>query len=93
MVYRLRSLLLTGIFGFILPVFVIGLGLAGLLIIGVIPVFEHIRQIGLTYLTAFLREFGSGHPVQGVLVLGITSSLVGVLFDTYNFLASSKFVR
>ncbi|MGF1498465.1 MAG: hypothetical protein ACFB8W_16825 [Elainellaceae cyanobacterium] len=93
MAYRLRSLLLTSIFGFILPISAIGLGLVALLLIGTIPVFEEVRQVGLSGLTEVLQEFGSGHPVQGALVISLTSSLVGVLFDTYNSLASSRFVR
>ena len=36
-----------------------------------------------------LATFGSGHPWQGCLVIAITCSLVGAMFDTYVFYQNS----
>jgi hypothetical protein len=81
----LRSLLLTIILSFVAPiVLVIGL-LAALSGIGCIPGLETAGQAGAAQLLQFLGVFGSGCPVQGIIVIGFTCSLVGALFDTYAF--------
>jgi len=36
-------------------------------------------------LLSFLAVFGTGSPLEGVLVIGMTCSIVGALFDTYAF--------
>lgn len=40
---------------------------------------------GTTYLLEFLAVFGSGNPVQGLITLGLTVGVVGVLLDIFNF--------
>ncbi|HBB35808.1 MAG TPA: hypothetical protein DDZ80_06245 [Cyanobacteria bacterium UBA8803] len=81
----LRSLLLTVIISFIAPLVL----LAGLLVIvcliGYVPGLEIIGQTGVTDLWKFLSIFGNGSPIEGAIVIGVTCSLAGALFDTYTF--------
>ncbi|GAC1459093.1 MAG: hypothetical protein NVSMB70_03950 [Chamaesiphon sp.] len=59
--------------------------LASVCLVGYIPGLEAIAQTSSTQILQFLATFGSGCPVQGVLVIGFTCSFVGALFDTYAF--------
>ena len=81
----LRSLLLTVLISFITPVVLLTGLFATLCGIGYLPVVDTIAQIGVTDLLKFLAIFGSGSPLQGIVVIGVTFSLVGALFDTYAF--------
>jgi type III secretory pathway component EscU len=81
----LRSILITGIFSFITPsLFIIGV-LVCLSVLGYVPWFSPISQVGLEQITHFLSVFGSGSSLNGLLVIGLVCSLVGILFDTYTF--------
>ncbi|NJL37811.1 MAG: hypothetical protein HC840_02410 [Leptolyngbyaceae cyanobacterium RM2_2_4] len=81
----LRSILITGIFSFIAPtLFVVGI-LVCLSGLGYVPLFSPISRTGLEQITHFLSVFGSGSSVNGLLVIGLVCSLVGILFDTYTF--------
>ncbi|WP_413166688.1 hypothetical protein ACL6C3_08290 [Capilliphycus salinus ALCB114379] len=79
----LRSVLLTMVLSFLTPILVISFGLASSAIIGCLPFLETIGQFSCQQILQFLATFGSGHPLQGSLIIGITCSLVGGLFDTY----------
>ncbi|MGJ3247226.1 MAG: hypothetical protein ACFE0I_14285 [Elainellaceae cyanobacterium] len=79
----LRSLLIASIVSFAMPVTLIGMVLIGFSVIGVVPYFESIRQVGIEQVLEFLSIFGSGRPLQGVIVIGLACSLVGVLFDSF----------
>ncbi|SRR5579883_2248317 len=81
----IRSLLLTSTFSFVLPIVLLGGVLALLSAAEQIPLIEAIAQGGATKLLQFLSVFGSGDPLQGILVIGLTCALVGGLFDTYAF--------
>ncbi len=81
----LRSLALTMLLSFVAPIVLITVLLATASGIGYIPGLESIGQIGTTQMLSFLTVFGSGCPVQGIMVIGSTCSLVGALFDTYAF--------
>lgn len=81
----LRSLLLTSIFSFIVPVFLVGSVLAFLVGLGYIPFLEAVSQVGVVQISHFLAVFGNGSALQGLIVIGLVCSLVGVLFDTYTF--------
>jgi type III secretory pathway component EscU len=81
----LRSLVLTSLFSFTAPAILIGGIMASLLLIGYVPHFQTLSQVGTEQLSAFLSTFGSGDPLHGVVVIGLTCSLVGGLFDTYAF--------
>ncbi|MEB3340220.1 hypothetical protein [Okeania sp.] len=87
----LRSLLLTSIFSFITPMIVIGVSWMSFALISHLPIVQGIGQFGVTQIWQFLATFGSGHPWQGCLVIAITCSLVGAMFDTYVFCQNSRF--
>ena len=70
---------------FAVPVILIGFILGFLNIIGYFPVFLSLsNQLSLQVLE-FLAIFGNGKPLQGILTLGCTISIVGVLLDILNF--------
>lgn len=81
----LRSLLLTMIFSFTAPVFVIGGGLISVCLLGYVPGLQGTGGAIAFAMKQFLATFGSGSPWQGLVVIGFTCSLVGALFDTYAF--------
>lgn len=81
----LRSLALTILLSFVAPIVLITVLIATSSGISYIPGLETIGQTGTTQLLSFLAVFGSGCPLQGVMVIGLTCSLVGALFDTYAF--------
>jgi hypothetical protein len=79
----LLSVLLTSIFSFLTPILVIGLLWLGFAAISQLPTTSAIGQAGTSEICQFLSTFGSGNPWQGYLIIGLTCSLVGALFDTY----------
>ncbi|MDJ0556518.1 MAG: hypothetical protein QNJ68_19165 [Microcoleaceae cyanobacterium MO_207.B10] len=79
----LRSLLLTSIFSFVTPILLIGVSWTSFALISHLPTLQTIGQSGLTQIWYFLGTFGSGHPWQGCLVIAVTCSLVGAMFDGY----------
>lgn len=81
----LRSLLLTVFFSFITPMLLVGGGLASLFLINYIPGFQGIGQAIGKQILQFLAIFGNGSSFRGLVVIGLTCSLVGALFDTYAF--------
>lgn len=81
----LRSLALTVFLCFIAPFAVIALLLALVIGVSYIPGFESVGSFGTTQLLQFLAVFGSGCPLQGIIVIGFTCGIVGALFDTYSF--------
>ncbi len=81
----LRSLLLTIIFSFIAPIFLVGGALLCLSLIGYIPGLQGMTEAIAAPILQFLSTFGSGSPLQGLFVIALTCSLVGALFDTYAF--------
>lgn len=89
-IHLLRSLVLTGIAGFIAPLLFMGMLITTAFLIGYVPGLDGISHDNLNRLTHFLNVFGSGSPLRGVVVLGIVGGSVGMLFDTYALLATSK---
>lgn len=81
----LRSLFLTILLSFVAPILLVTLLLATLLAIAYIPGLETVGQCGMTQLLQFLAVFGTGNPLQGATIIGLTCSLVGALFDTYAY--------
>lgn len=81
----LRSLLLTIIFSFTVPVFAIGGGLISVFLIGYVPGLQATGQAIASTMQQFLATFGSGSCLRGLVVIGMTCSVVGALFDTYAF--------
>ncbi|WP_240041583.1 hypothetical protein [Okeania hirsuta] len=81
----LRSLLLTSIFSFVTPILLIGVSWTSFALISHFPSLRTIGQFGVAQIWHFLATFGDGHPWQGCLVIAVTFSLVGAMFDTYVF--------
>ena len=81
----LRSLLLTIIFSFVTPMFLVGGALVSLSLISYIPGLQGMRQVIADQILQFLATFGSGNPFRGLVVISLTCSLVGSLFDIYAF--------
>jgi hypothetical protein len=42
-------------------------------------------EMGINQLLQFLTVFGAGSPLPGLLIIGATCSLVGGVFDLFNF--------
>ncbi len=80
-----RSLLLSVLLSFVTPVLFLGGVLGTLLTVSYIPGIALLGQIGQELLLSFLSTFGEGYPLQGVLTIGVTCSMVGGLFDVFNF--------
>ncbi|MBN3890664.1 MAG: hypothetical protein HWQ43_16365 [Nostoc sp. JL31] len=79
----LRSLLLTIIFSFVLPMFLVGGGFLFLSLIGNIPGLQDLTEAIATEIMDFLATFGSGTPLRGLFVISLTFSFVGALFDMF----------
>lgn len=85
-----RSLLLTGLFSFAIPSVFIGGGLTSFYLIRQLPTLRGIGQSGAQLILQFLTTFGNGHPFQGLLIIGMAFSLVGVLFESYLYYLSPR---
>ncbi len=79
----LRSLLLTIIFSFVAPIFLIGGCLLILSLIGNIPGLQELTEAIATEIIHFLATFGTGTPLRGLVVISLTCAFVGALFDMY----------
>jgi hypothetical protein len=81
----LRSLLLTIIFSFVAPMFFVGGLLLILSVIGYLPALQEVAEASANGILHFLAIFGSGTPLPGLLIISLTCSFVGALFDTYAY--------
>jgi hypothetical protein len=90
MFHLLRSVLLTSIFSFLIPVVAFSGIMAVLFLAGYIPSFSVLHQSGINPILSILRVFGSGDAIIGLVLIGSVFSLVGVLFDTYAFCRHQK---
>jgi len=81
----LRSLLLTIIFSFITPMLLVGGVLFSISLLSYIPGWQAMAEATDEQILQFLATFGSRSPFRGLVVIGLTCSLVGALFDTYAF--------
>lgn len=70
---------------FIAPVILIGGVLGFLILTSHVPGFLEVSNQGMFYILGFLGVFGSGKPFQGLITIGITLSIVGILLDILNF--------
>lgn len=78
------SLLLTLGICFIMPAVSLGLAL-GALTLGTWSPFSTISTAGKDRLVDFLITFGAGDVVDGVIVICLTISIVGGLFEMFTF--------
>ncbi|MBD2388207.1 hypothetical protein [Cylindrospermum sp. FACHB-282] len=81
----LRSLLLTIVFSFVAPMFLVGGLLLLLSLTGHIPGLQGATEEPLTQIMHFLATFGSGSSLQGLFVISLTCGFVGALFDIYAY--------
>lgn len=81
----LRSLVLSIIFSFVVPMFLIGSLLLALSLIGYIPGLQEVPEAITTLIMEFLSIFGSGTPLCGLFVICLTFSFVGALFEVYAY--------
>ena len=79
------SLFLAAFVSFATPAFLIGGALGLLALASHIPGFLEVSNQGMLYIMNFLAVFGDGKPLQGIVTLGITLSVAGILLDTWNF--------
>lgn len=83
-----RSLLLASLFSFAAPILLLGAAIAGLSLLSYIPSLRLLGQAGVGKILNFLTTFGSGHPLEGILVISGVCMVVGALFETYVFYQS-----
>lgn len=81
----LRSLILTVLLAFALPLVGVGSILGLLLGISYLPGIAALGQVGIDSILHVLSVFGSGYPLLGMLTIGGTCGLVGGVFDVFNF--------
>ncbi|MGB3405309.1 MAG: hypothetical protein WBA77_21675 [Microcoleaceae cyanobacterium] len=86
----LRSLLLTMILSFMTPIFLFVGVLISFTAVGYLPQLAAFGQLCSDQVLQFLAVFGRGNPFEGGLIIGITCSFVGALFDTYASYGSSR---
>lgn len=79
----LRSLLFACCLSFLFPAALVGLVWAGLVLLGSIPPLLGVSTSGLKGVVGFLQTFGSGSAWNGLLILGLTTATVGMMFGTY----------
>ncbi|BAY20882.1 hypothetical protein NIES2100_06260 [Calothrix sp. NIES-2100] len=79
----LRSLLLTIIFSFVVPMFLVGGFLLLLPLVGHIPGLQGLTEAIASQIIHFLATFGTDSPLRGLIVISLTFSFVGALFDMY----------
>ncbi len=79
----IRSLVLTAIFSFFAPLCLIVGTFASLSAIAYIPTLQTLATAISCQISAFLATFGSGTPLEGIIVICLTCTFVGALFDTY----------
>jgi hypothetical protein len=82
----LRSLVLSTLLSFIAPLLLVGGILTTLYATSFVPGIAHLSHTVASQILTFLAVFGSGYPVQGILIICFAFALVGSLFDLFNFL-------
>lgn len=79
------SLFLAAAISFAAPVVMIGFTVFFLNLVAYVPGLFEVSNIGKFHVLNFLAVFGSGKPLQGVITLGLTVCIVGILLDMLNF--------
>jgi len=81
----LQSLLVTSTLSFMLPIVLISALVVVLFLIMQIPIAQSVGEVMVNQVLQVLKVFGTGSAIEGALVIAVTCSLVGILFDTYAF--------
>ncbi|MBX2862545.1 MAG: hypothetical protein KTR27_03250 [Leptolyngbyaceae cyanobacterium MAG.088] len=80
----LGYLVLTLVVGFLLPA--VGMGIAlGALTLGVWSPLSAMSSVGKDHLIDFLITFGAGDVAHGFVIICLTISIVGGLFEVFTF--------
>lgn len=79
------SLILAALISFTAPIILVGFILALLSIVSCFPALALWGNSSAVHIFEFLAIFGNGKPLQGILTLGLTVSIVGVSLDALNF--------
>ena len=79
------SLFLAAVMSFSALAMLVGCTLGFLTFISYIPGFFDLSSLATNSVLNFLAVFGNGKPVEGVITLGLTLSIVAVLLDILNF--------
>ena len=79
------SLVVAAIISFALPVTLILLILGFSFVASFFPSLMALGDSVNNALLEFLIVFGNGKPIMGVITIGLTSTLAGILFDIFNF--------
>ena len=74
---------------FAAPFVLVGCAIAFLNLVGYVPGFWELSNHGTFCILEFLAVFGNGRPLEGIITLGITTSIVGILLDMLNFYRNS----
>lgn len=80
----LLSLVLAALISFSAPILTIGIIFIMLFALSYCPGFMDFGRFGAEQTLNFLSIFGSGSSIGGLLVIGLTTALVGSLFDLFN---------
>ncbi|MDJ0898471.1 MAG: hypothetical protein QNJ55_06645 [Xenococcus sp. MO_188.B8] len=81
----MRSLFLTATISFVLPVTIILFLLGCSFLMSFLPSLMVLGDSVKNALLEFLVVFGNGKPIMGIITLGLTSTMAGILFDIFNF--------
>jgi hypothetical protein len=79
------TLALTIVFSFIAPIFLVLGILVSFSLVGYLPGLAAFSTAMSQGVAEFLAAFGSGNSWRGIVIIGLTCSFVGALFDTYTF--------
>ena len=79
------SLFLTATISFALPVTLILLLLGCSFLASFFPSLMVVGDSVQNAVLEFLLVFGNGKPFVGLITLGLTSTMAGILFDIFNF--------
>ena len=79
------SLFLAAAMSFSALVMLVGCTLGFLTFVSYIPGFLDVSNLATDSVLNFLAVFGNGKPIEGMITLGLTLSIVAVLLDILNF--------
>ena len=79
------SLFLAAAMSFSALAILVGCTLGFLTFVSYIPGFFEVSNLATDSVLNFLAVFGNGKPVEGIITLGLTLSIVAVLLDILNF--------
>ena len=79
------SLFIAGVVSFSALAMIVGCTLGFLTFISYLPGFLEVGSLATNSVLNFLAVFGNGKPIEGIITLGLTLSIVAILLDILNF--------